>query len=412
MNTATILAIGDELLIGQVVNTNASWLGERLTRIGWKVRRVVTVGDDPEAMREEMERAAAASDAVIMCGGLGPTHDDRTREVICALLGCELEMDEPQLERIRQRFAKVGLELNERSRRQALAPSTCRRLPNDYGSAPGLAFTLGSARMYALPGVPTEMRGITADHILPELGGVAGEIEQRTFLLFGIAESVLADLLVETEELLDDAVTLAYLPSAGGIRLRAMCHVGEEGARVRFARLLEIIADRAVRYIVTDRDETLASALGRALVERGMTLATAESCTGGMIGASLTDVPGASRYYMGGVVSYANSVKESLLGVRPDDLATHGAVSSEVAEAMAVGVRAALGADLAVAVTGIAGPDGGTPEKPVGTVWIAIASPRGVRAERFIFGRERDVVRARAAATALNLVWRECLGHE
>lgn len=412
MNTATILAIGDELLIGQVVNTNASWLGERLTRIGWKVRRVVTVGDDPDAMREEMERAAARSDAVIMCGGLGPTHDDRTREVICALLGCDLEMDEPQLERIRQRFAKVGLELNERSRRQALVPSACRRLPNDYGSAPGLAFTLGTARMYALPGVPTEMRGITADHILPELGAVAGEIEQRTFLLFGIAESLLADMLVETEELLDDAVTLAYLPSAGGIRLRAMCHVADGGARVRFARLLEIITDRAARYIVTDRDETLASALGRALNERGMTLATAESCTGGLIGGAVTDVPGASGYYLGGVVSYANSVKESLLGVGPEDLAAHGAVSREVAEAMAVGVRAALGADLAVAVTGIAGPDGGTPEKPVGTVWIAIASPRGVRAERFAFGREREVVRARAAATALNLAWRECMGYE
>ena len=217
--TATIISIGDELLVGQVVNTNASWLGDQLTRIGCRVLRVEAIGDERELIRREIEAAAQASDVVIVSGGLGPTHDDVTREAICDLLGCDLAVDREQLGRIERRFAERGIELNERSRRQALAPAACRTLPNDYGSAPGLAFTVGSARVYALPGVPSEMKGIFTDQILPEIGGAAGDIDQKTYLAYGITESALADVLVDTIPLLDHEVTLAYLPSAGGIRL-------------------------------------------------------------------------------------------------------------------------------------------------------------------------------------------------
>jgi nicotinamide-nucleotide amidase len=404
---ATLISIGDELLVGQVVNTNATWLGDQLTRIGCHVRRVVAVGDDLDIIRGEMREVALNSDVVIVSGGLGPTHDDMTREAICGILDCEMVMDEPQLKRIEQRFAERGVALNERSRLQAMVPSACRVLPNDYGSAPGLAFAIGDARVYALPGVPSEMRGIVADHILPELRAGAGDVEQMTFLCFGVAESTLADALIDTMPLLGRDVTLAYLPSTSGIRLRAMRLAA--GAEERYAGLLAIIREKAARWIVSERDEPFAAAVGRVFRERGLTLATAESCTGGMIGALVTEIPGSSAYYLGGVVSYANSAKSGLLGVDPALIERHGAVSSEVAEAMVTGARAALGADIAIAVTGVAGPDGGSEEKPVGTVWIAVASAAGVRAERHQLGRERDYIRARAASTALDMARREAL---
>ncbi|MBS1913627.1 MAG: competence/damage-inducible protein A [Bacteroidetes bacterium] len=406
---ASIVAIGDELLIGQVVNTNASWLGDRLTRLGWQVRRVIAVGDMPAEIRSAIESEAGHVDMLLLTGGLGPTQDDRTRDVICDILGCGLAMDESQLVRIRGRFEERGLELNERSIRQALAPEAARKLPNNHGSAPGLAFAIGSTRCYALPGVPSEMRGIFTEYIAPELGNDAASIDQQTWLTVGITESALADSLQETEPLLDDDVTLAYLPSLSGVRLRLMRTSGSADARGRYERLRALIAERAGAWIVTDRDETLAAAVGRVLRESGLMLATAESCTGGMIGSLLTDIPGSSDYYLGGVVSYANSMKQDVLGVSGDTLRNHGAVSGQVAEEMALGALRITGADIAVAVTGIAGPDGGTEEKPVGTVWIAIASARGARETKFNFGRERAMVRERSSATALEMVRREAL---
>lgn len=406
---ATILSIGDELLIGQVVNTNASWLGDRLTALGIEVERVLAIGDELEVIRREIQAAAERTAVVILSGGLGPTHDDVTREAICALLGCDLVMDQEQLARIERRFAERGLELNERSRRQAVVPSACRRLPNDYGSAPGLAFMVGDARVYALPGVPSEMKGIFTDRIAPELRGIAGEIETMTFLLFGPTESALADHLAGTIPLLDRDVTLAYLPGTGGIRLRAMRRGDSADARDRYSQLVTMIREKAGEWMVSDGGETLAAALGTVLRERGLTLATAESCTGGMIGMLLTEIPGSSGYYLGGAVSYANSAKEVLDGVEGELIETHGAVSSEVAEAMAEGIRLRLGADIAVSVTGTAGPGGGTPEKPVGTVWIGISSRLGTFSRRYQLGREREIVRSRSSSMALDMARREAL---
>lgn len=406
---ATIISIGDEILIGQVVNTNAAWLGDQLTRLGLRIDRVLAIGDRRELIRSEIEKATAASAVVIVGGGLGPTHDDVTREAICDILGCDMDLDAAQLERIEARFAASGITMNERSRLQAMAPTACRVIPNDYGSAPGLAFTLYDATVYVLPGVPSEMRGIFSDRIVPELGKLAGDVEQKTFIVSGVTESGLADHLIESIPLLDTDVTLAYLPSAGVIRLRAMRLGQGEDARGRYSQLLELIREKAGTWIAGEQDETLAAALGRTLKERGLTLATAESCTGGLIGELLTETPGSSAYYLGGAVSYANSAKTELLGVDPGLLAEHGAVSREVAEAMARGARERLGADIGIAVTGIAGPDGGTPEKPVGTVWIAVASERGARAARYQLGRERSYIRQRAANTALEMARREAM---
>jgi len=404
--TCSILSIGDELLIGQVTNTNASWLGDQLTSLGITVAGGSTVGDGLGAIVGEIERLAATSDLLIISGGLGPTHDDLTREAICELLGCGLRVDEAQLRRIEQRFAERGLALNERSIRQAAVPESCRTLANNHGSAPGLAFAIGKCRAYALPGVPMELQGIFSDEIIPEISPEEGRIDRKTFLMFGIPESAMADSLQELNTLLDDALTLAYLPSFGGIRLRAMRNGGGSEAKKRFNALVEGIGRMAAEWIISDRDETMAQAVGRLLAERGLTLSVAESCTGGTIGMMLTEIPGSSSYFLGGVIAYANSLKQGMLGVDERDIREHGAVSQQVAVAMARGVRARTGSDLAVAVTGIAGPDGGTPEKPVGTVWIAVAEGEREIAERFQLGRERNTVRVRAANIALNLVRR------
>ncbi len=402
--TCSILSIGDELLIGQVVNTNASWLGDQLTSLGITVAAIISIGDERALIVREIERLASTSDLLIISGGLGPTHDDLTREAICDLLGCQLRIDETQLRRIELRFAERGLQLNERSIRQAEIPDACRTLANNYGSAPGLAFTLGGCRAYALPGVPTELKGIFGDEIIPEIAPKTSSIDRQTFLIFGIAESALADRLQELNVLLGDGLTLAYLPGLGGIRLRAMRNGDVNHAQERFKKLVLGIEALAAQWIISNRDETMAEAVGRLLKQRGLTLSVAESCTGGMIGMLLTEIPGSSDYFLGGVISYANSLKQELLGVAESDLQQHGAVSQQVAVALAEGVRQRTGSDLAVAVTGIAGPGGGSPEKPVGTVWIAAVSGTQTIVERFQLGRERGIVRTRAANLALGLV--------
>ncbi len=409
MSRVILISIGDELLVGQTINTNAAWLGDQLTSIGWTVDRVIVIADDEATIVNEIATAASHADAVIVSGGLGPTHDDKTRDALCRLLDCELEVDVEQLERIERRFHERGIQLNERSRRQALSPSKCRRLPNFHGSAPGLAFRHNTTPVYVLPGVPAEMRGITSDFILAELSFASGTIERRTFLMFGITESALADLLHPLDSLLTEGITLAYLPSPGGIRVRAMLFGDDPLLRSQYDELIHGIEHLAAAFIVSDRDETLVDVVGRALGDRGQKLATVESCTGGLVGELITEVPGASNWYLGGIVSYANSVKSDIVGVSPDLIAQNGAVSETVALHMARSGRERLRADVCVAITGIAGPDGGTPEKPVGTVFIAVDSARGGVAIRCQFGAGRRNVRERAAYAALDLVRRTLL---
>lgn len=406
---AAILCIGDELLIGQVINTNASWLGERLVEAGIDVVAVSTIGDTRERIVREIDRLAAQADLVIITGGLGPTDDDLTRDAICDLLECATTIDAPQLERIERRFAEREYVVNERSRLQASVPVAARVLPNDYGSAPGLDFRYRRARVVALPGVPSELKGIVSDHVLPDLAAGVGGIAQTTLLVFGPTESALADLLIDTTANVGAGVSLAYLPSTGGIRLRIMCKGADVETMTRYASLIDGIRQRVASWLVSDDGALLPEATGRALRARGLSLVTAESCTGGLIGEMITDVAGSSEYYRGGVVAYSNALKTSMLDVDATLIERHGAVSEEVALAMADGALRRIGGDIAVSVTGIAGPDGGSAQKPVGTVWIGVASGAGSHARRYALGAERSIVRQRAAFLAIDMVRREAL---
>lgn len=406
---AALISIGDELLIGQVVNTNAAWLGGRLVECGIEVDSMSTIGDVREVIVDEIKRMAARRDLVVVSGGLGPTDDDLTRDAVCDLLNCGMQIDTQQLARIEQRFAARGYTINERSRLQALVPEAARVLPNDYGSAPGLEFVVDGARVVVLPGVPSELRGIFTEHVLPTLASDASAIDRTTILVFGPTESALADMLADLAPLVHDGVTLAYLPSTGGIRLRAMRTRSNSDTIKRHAELVEGIRTRAGKCMVSDDGSLMPEAVGRMLRERKLTVCTAESCTGGLIGKMLTDNAGSSDYYVGGVVAYSNSVKIAMLDVESELIDTHGAVSEQVARAMAEGARKRIGADIAVAVTGVAGPDGGTSEKPVGTVWIAVASGRSTNASLHNLGNERQIVRERAAYIALDMVRRAAL---
>lgn len=404
----TLISIGDELLSGRTVNTNASWLGERFAAAGYRVHSVLTIGDDLQEITKTIEQVSAVADLVFLTGGLGPTDDDITREAICELLGCDMKIDEGQLELIRRRFAELGRTLNERSERQARVPAGCDVILNHWGTAPGLTFQYGKATLFVLPGVPAEMRELFSG-ILAERIPVADGFSEKVWLLHGIPESLLAARLEPLNELLDEKLGLAYLPSDGTIRLRLVRYAGDSGTRERFKQGVAQVEAIAGEWILSDRNETPAQTLGRTLAELGLTVATAESCTGGMIGAAITDVPGSSLYYPGGVIAYGNREKEELLGVPRELIEEHGAVSDAVALAMAAGARERMGADYALAVTGIAGPTGGTPQKPVGTVWVAVASAEEVRGQLFRIKGERDVIRrytVNAALAALLLLVR------
>ncbi len=403
---AVLISIGDELLSGRTVNTNASWQGRELSNAGHSVAQVLTIGDDRQTIVGAIAEACRNADLVITTGGLGPTDDDKTFDAVCDLLSCGVTLNEEQRHMILERFSRTGRVPNERSLNQALVPAACRVIPNRWGTAPGLHFRLNDVPVYILPGVPFEMRELFTAILRDEIGTAAG-FHERVWLVYGVPESILAERLEPLERSFPDGISLAYLPAEGPIRLRLIRYNEREETRQAFERSAEELVSLAGEWIISDRNETPAQALGRALERAGRTLVTAESCTGGLIGGSITDVPGSGTYYLGSVVSYADQVKESLLGVKADTLRDHGAVSEETAREMADGVRKAIPADYSVAVTGLAGPDGGTPEKPVGTVWIAVASDQGVEAKLYRFNGERDVIRRYTVNAALAMVLRQ-----
>ena len=388
----TLISIGDELLTGRTVNTNASWLGEQFAAVGHPVSTVLTLGDDRTLIARAISDAADVSDFVVVTGGLGPTDDDVTREAICDLLSCDMVINQEQGELIRIRFSSLGRTPNERSLRQARVPSACSVVPNHWGTAPGLFFTLAGCTVAVLPGVPHEMRELFSI-ILREQVRPAEGFTERVWLFYGVPESVLAHALEPIDPLLDDALGLAYLPAEGTIRLRLIRTNGDAETLEHFAEAEQRIEELAGKWIISDRNEALWQTVGREFGQNGCTLAVAESCTGGMIGAALTSVPGSSNYFLGGVIAYANDVKEHVLGVDRETLETHGAVSEQVALEMARGALDKVAADYSVAVTGIAGPEGGTEEKPVGTVWVAVASKSVASARLFQLKGERDVIR-------------------
>lgn len=413
---ACILTIGDELLIGQVVNTNAAWLGEQLTLRGVEVSAAVTVGDDESAIVAALDRAFADAELVVTTGGLGPTHDDVTKLAVARYFGRDLRFDEAVLERIRERFARRGVPMPESNRTQAMLPEGFEVLPNPAGTAPGLwhaDVVDGRKRLLAvLQGVPHEMKTLFQQSVLPRLAEYKDllVIAHRTLLTAGIGESNLAERLGDLSAFLGPMLRLAYLPGGTGVRLR-LTAFGEDRADVeaRLDALEAHLRDRAGRYVYGTNDDTLEGVVGAMLAGRGLRLAVAESCTGGHVADRLTNVSGSSAYVVGGVLAYSNRVKVDVLGVDPGVLDREGAVSEAVARQMARGVRERLGADIGLSTTGVAGPTGGSPEKPVGTVWIGYADAEGDFALLRRFVDDRILNKELSATAALDLVRRRLL---
>ncbi len=410
MQQAFILSIGTELALGQTVDTNAAWLARELAAIGIRTTRHATLADELPLIVDVLKQTAAEHDLVLVTGGLGPTADDLTRTALAEAAGTDLVEDPDSLARIRAFFAERQREMPARNSVQALRPRTGRSLPNDCGTAPGVHVRIGGTPVYSLPGVPREMRAMFEAQVRPHLP-VGRVIRSRILRSFGLGESDLGDRirdLMQRGRNPEVGTTAAY--ALVGVRINATAETAPEADALLDRSEAEIRA-RLGDYVYGRDGETLPGAVLAMLATRGETLVTAESCTGGLVGEMLTDVPGSSRGYRGGVVTYANALKESLLDVPRDTLDTHGAVSEEVARAMADGARRILGGTWALATTGVAGPSGGTTDKPVGLVYIGLAGPDGTTVRRCLFGSDatRAAIRQRAALTALNLVRRRCL---
>lgn len=401
--TSEIITIGDELLIGQVINTNASWMAKALNEGGVDVRQITSVSDTAGEIIRAFKEAEERADLILITGGLGPTHDDITKDVLCKYFHTELIEDKKVLENIYSFFQRKGMELTELNRMQALVPKGCTVIDNPIGTAPGLAFHKNGKLFVAMPGVPYEMKHIMQSFVLPWLKDnyTGNVIIHKTIMTQGIGESFLAAKIEDWVKDLPETIKLAYLPSPGIVRLRLSLKGNNRDSMIR---LLDIQVEKLMRlipeYFWGFDDEKLEAVVGAMLKKQDKTLCTAESCTGGYIAHRITGVPGSSQWFKGSVVAYDNKVKKELLKVSEEVLEKQGAVSQEVVEKMALEACKLLHTDYAISVSGIAGPDGGTTGKPVGTVWIAIAGPGILVSKKFLFGDERDrnIVRAGTAA--------------
>jgi nicotinamide-nucleotide amidase len=413
---AEILTIGDELLRGEIVDTNKSFLSDRLLRFDVETRFHSSVCDDPADMTDAFRRAASRADVVLVSGGLGPTRDDITLEVLARSFGRELRLHEPSLAALRGFFERLGREMSPSNEKQALLPEGAEVLPNPIGTAPGCMLEVERSVFFCLPGVPRELARMMDEEVLPRLAArlrPAGTGVMRATLLrtFGMGESTLEDELKDLAR--DEGVALGFRTAFPDNYLRPVARAAREAeANARLERVCDAIRARLGPLVYGQDDETLELVLGRLLAERRLTLAVAESCTGGLLAQRISAVPGASRYFRGGVVAYANEAKRDLLGVSESLLATEGAVSAAVARAMAEGARTRFGADLAVSTTGISGPDGGTPEKPVGLVFVGFADARSSSAYEFLFPFDRERHRLVTSQVALDWVRRVLLGEE
>ncbi len=411
---AHIISIGDELLIGQVVNSNQAFIAERLNTVGVAVERMTTVGDDHSQILRCFREALAQAEVVITTGGLGPTHDDVTRRVVCDFFETTLVRDEEAYNNVLRLFAARNRPVLPINEEQALVPAGCTVIQNAHGTAPGYFFSREGKIFAVLPGVPYEMEAMVDHFLVPYFKAkVTGTvIAHKTLLTTGIAESTLAHLLGPVEEFVSarDGASLAFLPSTLGVRLRMSARATSlDQAQAQLDHIERAIRAKAEKYIYgLDRDR-LEEVVGRLLRERKLTIAVAESCTGGLVTDRLTDVPGSSDYLERSFVTYSNRSKSQSLGVDPDLIGEHGAVSQEVARAMARGARQSAGTDIGLATTGIAGPTGGTPEKPVGTLWIGYADKSDSFAVKMLLETDRRRFKMRASQASLELLRRRLL---
>ena len=402
-----IITIGDEILIGQIIDTNSAWMAQKLNDIGAKVERIVTISDTLDEIISALSEAEKRSDIVLITGGLGPTKDDVTKKALAKYFNCGFTFY-PEIEvHIAKLFEGFGKKMSKLNSLQAELPSACEPLKNSQGTAPGMLFERNQTVFVSMPGVPYEMKGLMRDHVLPRVKSKfeLPTIIHRTVLTMGMGESWLSERIADWEDALPAEIKLAYLPSPGRVRLRLSAFGSDES---KLNEILENEVSSLIKLIPElvfgfDND-TIESVVGNLLRESGKTISTAESCTGGLIAHKLTSISGSSDYFFGSIVSYANEVKMESLGVSEQNLIDFGAVSEEVVIQMAKGVKSRMKTDYAISVSGVAGPNGGTEEKPVGTVWIAVAGPSGVTAKKHQFGHDRERNIEISANVALNML--------
>lgn len=395
---AGIISVGNELLMGFTLDSNSTWIARKLLDLGIKVDLKLTIADNEGEILEAFKTLSSRCDVILCTGGLGPTSDDVTKSAYCDFIQAGLELNEDYLEELKKKFEDRQLVMSDSNREQAMVPDKGETIPNSLGSALGLKYVDEENHIYVMPGVPSEMKRMMDETVLPELEQLPrDELHVTTIRLTGIMESALYD---QVKDLLNDnVVKVAFLPGFLGVDVRLMSRDKDS--------LLELSGqffDRLGNYVYAEDWETLEDAVGRLLIERGLTLATAESCTGGLLGNRITNVAGSSEYYLGGIVSYSDAAKMNLLGVSQETLKEFGAVSEETAKEMAAGARRVLQSDVGVSITGIAGPTGGTEDKPVGLVYIAVDVAGDVAVRKFVFSEDRRYNKEISAQAALNLV--------
>ncbi len=404
---AEVITIGDEILYGQTLDTNTYWMGKELNIIGVKIIRKVAVGDQREEIIKALDEASQRADIILITGGLGPTKDDITKKTLADYFNTSLVEDEEVLEHIQSLFSKRNLSMNALNNAQALVPQGCTVITNTMGTAPGMWFERDDKVYVSMPGVPYEMETMMERSILPKLKSTFAlpVIYHQMIQTVGIGESWLAEQIESWEDNLPPHIRLAYLPSYGRVKLR-LTAVGTNRLELEddVAEQVQKVVPKIEKYVFGYGDLTLEEAVGAILTKAGKTLAVAESCTGGFLAHTITSIPGSSRYFQGGVVAYSNNLKMNLLDVSEETLHQHGAVSEETVRAMAEGAKKNLLADFSIATSGIAGPDGGTPEKPVGTIWIAVASPQETIAKKISLSKDRLVNIRRSTVIALNML--------
>lgn len=411
---AEIITIGDEILIGQIVDTNSAWMGEQLNLAGIKVHQITSVSDNAEHIVKALDEARSRVDLILITGGLGPTKDDITKHTLVKYFNTSLRFDEEVHQHVKALFARFGREVTGVNLKQAEVPESCTVIHNANGTAPGMWFDNDGKVFVSMPGVPYEMKKMMGAEILPRLKKKYNlpTIVHRTILTQGIGESFLSEIIADWENsLAEKNIKLAYLPSPGMVRLRLSTSGNDETTLLKTVEeKVEELNKLIPQHIYGYEKDTLEQLVGRFLKEKKQTLSLAESCSGGLIAHLVTSVPGSSAYFIGGVVSYSYESKTNMLGVTTETLEKFGAVSEEVVTQMALGAQKEFKTDWAVSASGIAGPDGGMEGKPVGTVWIAVAGPNGVKAKKFQFGGDRERNIAVTAITALNMLRKQLLG--
>ncbi|MFD3000846.1 competence/damage-inducible protein A [Pontibacter toksunensis] len=410
---AEIITIGDEILFGQIVDTNSAWMGTELTKIGIRVKQITSISDSADHIVQALEDAKTRADVILITGGLGPTKDDLTKHVLATYFHTTLKLHEPSLADIKAIFDRRGIAVTELNRQQAFLPEACKAVRNVLGTAPGMWFEQEGKVFVSMPGVPFEMKRMMTDTVLPHLKAYfrTPEIIHKVVQTVGIPESILAERLEEWETNLPEHLKLAYLPNLSGVRLR-LTGTGSDAAKLEQELQTEVekLPHLIPNHIFAFGEVKLEEAIGQLLKERGLTIATAESCTGGYLAHKITSISGSSAYYQGSVIAYHNEVKIKELNVKPETLLQHGAVSEATVREMAENVRQKFGTDIGVATSGIAGPDGGTAEKPVGTIWIAYADKDKTVVRLLNYNKDRLLNIEYTATALLNLVRQSLTG--